>query len=149
MIIYLYGQPASGKTTLANLIRKELQEHGYSVFHIDGDTLRDLTLNYDYSEEGRKRNMSNANLIATYIDKSKQIDYTILSVVSPIAEIREELKTNNDVVFFYLQTSADRGRNAYHVNNFEIGDHPSQLIDTDKPVEVCLIEIIHAIFQKQ
>lgn len=41
MIIYLYGQPASGKTTLAKRLKDELGPEKFVV--IDGDELRAIT----------------------------------------------------------------------------------------------------------
>ena len=46
MIIWLTGQPGSGKTTIS---KKILMQDG-RIFHIDGDDLRDLFENKDYSE---------------------------------------------------------------------------------------------------
>ena len=40
--IWLTGQTASGKTTLANLILKSLSKDNNLHFNIDGDDLRDL-----------------------------------------------------------------------------------------------------------
>ena len=39
MIIWLTGQPGSGKTTICEEI---LKIRDYRVFHVDGDDLRDL-----------------------------------------------------------------------------------------------------------
>tara|TARA_Y100000748_G_C15195518_1_gene371251 strand:- start:1 stop:204 length:204 start_codon:yes stop_codon:yes gene_type:complete len=54
--IWLTGQPASGKTTLAKLIIKELSEQNSDTnfFNIDGDDLRNLFQNKDYSKKGRE-----------------------------------------------------------------------------------------------
>ncbi len=52
--IWLTGQPGSGKTTLANLLVKELNVDGEKYFNIDGDDLRDLFQNlYQYVEESK------------------------------------------------------------------------------------------------
>ena len=51
-VIWFTGQPGAGKTTLAKeLIRKLSNE---KVIHIDGDDLRDVLDNKDYSERGRR-----------------------------------------------------------------------------------------------
>ena len=50
--IWLTGQPASGKTTLANLLLKLTNQYGKNIFlNIDGDDLRDLFQNKDYSRK--------------------------------------------------------------------------------------------------
>ena len=58
-MIYLFtGQPGSGKTTLGKKLQIWLQTDKKnwrkSVFHIDGDQLRELFPNTDYSKEGRE-----------------------------------------------------------------------------------------------
>ena len=91
MIILFFGQPASGKTTLA----KEFQQGQVSTFkypHIDGDKWRDITKNKDYSKEGRIANLKGAFDMALYLEKEK---YTpILSFVTPYEELRKYLIDN-------------------------------------------------------
>ena len=47
MIYWFTGQPGSGKTVLADLLKKEVLPH---AFRIDGDEMRELFANKDYSE---------------------------------------------------------------------------------------------------
>ena len=49
MIFWFTGQPGSGKTTLGKALLEKLND----AFHIDGDDLRGLSANVDYSEQGR------------------------------------------------------------------------------------------------
>ena len=55
MIIWITGQPGSGKTTLAkafiNFISK--QNPASKIINIDGDDLRSISKNKDYSKKGR------------------------------------------------------------------------------------------------
>ena len=54
MILWFTGQPGSGKTTLCKEMKIQLQKLNISeekIFHIDGDDLRDLINNKDYSEK--------------------------------------------------------------------------------------------------
>ena len=55
MIYLLYGQPASGKTTLGKL----LAEHLETQFVIDGDEFREMFTNNNYGKSGRKENIKN------------------------------------------------------------------------------------------
>ena len=61
MIVVLFGQPCSGKTTLA----KELK-----AYNVDGDKLRTIFTNKDYSKEGRIKNLNRASDIAHYLNQS-------------------------------------------------------------------------------
>ena len=53
MIIWLTGQPGSGKTTLANELIAYFKEHYESqkIINIDGDDLRIISKNQDYSKK--------------------------------------------------------------------------------------------------
>ena len=108
MVYWFTGQPAAGKTVLATKLRDLLQTEKRNwrkdVFHIDGDNLRELTLNKDYSEQGRIQNIKNAQIIANYLHHSK-CD-VVVSVVAPYRWQREEFKLElgNHIVEFYVHT---------------------------------------------
>ena len=129
MIYLLYGQPASGKTTLGKL----LAEHLETQFVIDGDEFREMFTNNNYGESGRKENIKNANAVATYLNKKDK--NVIMCLVNPYQDLREELKNNNQdkVIEVFLQSSRDL-RKEYHVKQFELGD-PDYIILTDEPVK--------------
>ena len=78
MIYWFTGQPHSGKTTLANLLKEKWLPH---AFRIDGDEMRELFSNKDYSEKGRRANIDAAQKIAHYLhNQGKDV---IVSLVSP------------------------------------------------------------------
>jgi adenylylsulfate kinase-like enzyme len=70
MIYTLYGQPASGKTTLGKLLAGHLN----TPFVIDGDEFREMFTNKNYGREGREENIRNANAVATYLNKKGESD---------------------------------------------------------------------------
>lgn len=116
MIILLFGQPASGKTTLADKLSNHLQ----NVVRIDGDRWRDVTKNKDYSKEGRLRNLKGAFDMAIYLENEGF--KPILSFVTPYQELRDYLKENAKNLFqIYLTYNEDRGRNERFAGDFE---HP-------------------------
>lgn len=113
MIYWLTGQPGSGKTTLANWIQGSFPTKSMIV---DGDDLRDIFVNKDYSEEGRRKNIERAQVLAKFLHHK---GYTVIvSLVSPFRNQREEFKVEmgDDLVEIYVHTSNIRGREQFHVN---------------------------------
>jgi adenylylsulfate kinase-like enzyme len=125
MIYWFTGQPSAGKTTLAAMLFKFLSSP--KKIHIDGDDLRNVFDNKDYSEEGRRKNIERAQDIALFLN-SQRYD-VVVSLVSPYKDQREQLKTKTNVTEIYLHTTDDRGKNDYHVENYQ---PPSEIfIDMD------------------
>jgi GTPase SAR1 family protein len=118
MIIVLFGQPHSGKSTLAKMLPD---------FHnIDGDKLRDLFQNKDFSREGRIRNLNRASDIAHYLNDNGT--NVVLSLVYPYKEARDYLNSlTTDVKWIYLIYEVDRGREKFHVQDFEYPDQEQTL----------------------
>ena len=91
MIIWLTGQPGSGKTTLANMLMKVLSDNRNSnLINLDGDDLRKINKNKDYSKEGRIKNISTAISIVRFLCSKNFI--CIVSIVAPYRFLRDELK---------------------------------------------------------
>jgi adenylylsulfate kinase-like enzyme len=141
MIYILYGQPGSGKTTLANhlkdhLVKKLIQSAVYSPkipVIIDGDEFRKIFNSVDYSKKGRENNIRAANTVATYISKAESKD-VIMSLVNPYKQLRVELKAHNPQVTEILLQSKRALRKEYHVDFFEKGD-PDYFLVTDEAEE--------------
>ena len=142
MIIWLTGQPGSGKTTLANHLIKYLKEKN-NVINIDGDDLRLINKNIDYSKEGRIKNISSAISIARFLAVKDYI--CILSIVAPYRFLRDELKDDFPFLEVYLHTSEIRGRENYFADDYEIPVDPNHLsIDTGKlTIEESINEILN------
>ena len=159
MIYVLYGQPASGKTSLGN----KLKTHFHTPFIIDGDEFREMFTNKNYGREGREENIRNANAVATYLNKKGKegnwkaiyIDvdngwkshpinketHVVVSLVNPYHHLRKELKGNNqDNVMEILLLSGRDLRKEYHVKDFEQGS-PTHIINTDQEVDDSWIKL--------
>lgn len=123
MIVLLFGQPASGKTTLANAFINEMELKGSKekFVKIDGDRWREVSNNKDYSKEGRMANLKSAFTMAKYLDNE---GFTpVLSFVTPYQELRNYLSEGNEVLMIYLtylHLVENRGRNGNFANDFEI-----------------------------
>lgn len=134
MIIVLFGQPHSGKSTLAKEI---LTDH-----YVDGDDLRKIFANKDYSREGRLKNLNRASDIAVYL--SSKGYGVVLSLVYPYKEARDYLNSlTSDIVWIYLTYEGERGREKYHVKDFEIPTQEDILhLDTSiLSVKECVVAI--------
>lgn len=140
MIYWLTGQPGAGKTTIA----KELCRVGGMVtpspwFNVDGDDIRNIFDNKDYSEQGRRKNIEVAQQLSQYLHgKGKDV---VVSVVSPYKDQRETFKQKmgEDLVEVYVHTSETRGRENFFVENYEPPTEDFLDICTDNvKVEICV-----------
>ena len=130
MILWFTGQPGSGKTTLAKeLVRKFSND---KVIHIDGDDLRDVLDNKDYSERGRRKNIQFAINMAKVMENKGYL--VLVSLVSPYRDMRTGQ-------VFYLKSSRDL-RKEYWVDNYEPPIKNYIELDTDKPIKECIDEIL-------
>lgn len=119
MIYYLIGQPGAGKTTIANEMITNPKRDTFAAYHIDGDDIRDLFDNKDYSEQGRRRNIELAHHIAEYLHKNGED--VVISLVSPYKDLREKFKKKmgNNVLEVYIHTNEIRGKESFFVENYE------------------------------
>lgn len=112
MIIVLFGQPHSGKSTLANNF------FFLDSINIDGDKLREVFSNKDFSREGRIKNLNRASDIATFLNSVNK--NAVVSLVYPYKEARDYLNSLcQNVIWVYLHYDGDRGRENFHVSDFE------------------------------
>ena len=130
MIIILTGQPNSGKTTLALTLEIFLTKRNRTAVTIDGDKLRDISNNKDYSISGRKSNVSLAIEMAK--TSNKLYNYTIVSLVSPFRNLRESLKNDSNHIVKEVHLHSNRIREGKMVDYYEPPLNNYLDIDTDK-----------------
>jgi GTPase SAR1 family protein len=121
MIVVLFGQPHSGKTTLANNLRGLWSDGESSLQNwIDGDGVRSIFKNHDFSKEGRIANLNRISDIATFLNYTQ--GDVIVSAIYPYLEARNYLNSLNpdDVAWIYLHYHEIRGREKYHVTDFDL-----------------------------
>ena len=113
MIYWLTGQPGAGKTTMGTWIQTSFPNKSMII---DGDDIRDIFQNKDYSEDGRRKNIEKAQTLSKFLHHK---GYTVIvSLVSPFREQREQFKTElgENIIEIYVHTTEIRGRENFHVN---------------------------------
>ena len=139
MIYWFTGQPGAGKTSIAKSLIEKLPKN---TFHVDGDDLRAIFENKDYSETGRRKNIELAQHLAHFLHNKGQ--NVVVSLVSPYQNQREEFKQKlgDAVKEFYIHTTEIRGRENFHVKEYEQPTENFCDIDTTNiSVDECLNKI--------
>lgn len=87
-VIWMTGLPASGKTTIANLLKDYYQKHNLPVDILDGDEIRKtLSSDLGFSEKDRKEHNKRVIFVAKLLAKNRIT--TIIPLISPYRETRE------------------------------------------------------------
>lgn len=140
MIYWFTGQPGAGKTSIAKSLVEKLPNN---TFHVDGDDLREIFNNKDYSEAGRRKNIELAQHITHFLhNKGNNV---VVSLVSPYRDQREDFKNllKGSIIEIYVHTENLRGREDYHVKNYEEPLENFLDMDTsDVLIETCVKEIM-------
>ena len=144
-IFWITGQPGAGKTTIAKELRSSIVDSKRELcFHIDGDDIRDLFDNKDYSEEGRRKNIQLAQQMSQYLN-SQSVN-VVVSLVSPYKDQREEFKKKmgRKITEIYVHTSEIRGRENLFVDDYESPTENFIDIDTTNiGVNECIKKILN------
>lgn len=80
-VILIMGLPGSGKTFLANEVKKLLPD----VMHLNGDVVRQKFNDWDFSPEGRIRQ---ANRMRTLASESTN-EYVVIDFICPLPQMRD------------------------------------------------------------
>ena len=107
MVIWFIGMSGSGKTTLSNLfiekINKLTKKH---IIHLDGDNIRFLFDNKDYSISGRKKNAKVISNLSKFLNSEKSI--VVASVLSIFPEWQKWNRENiNNYFEIYVKVDFD------------------------------------------
>ena len=118
MIYWLTGQPGAGKTTLVKMLYTHL--HSLHPMIVDGDDIREIFNNKDYSEAGRRKNVELAQHLAHFIHNKGGV--ALVSLVSPYKDQRDSFKSligDDNIKEIYVHTTEERGREHFFVQNYE------------------------------
>jgi adenylylsulfate kinase-like enzyme len=131
------GQAGAGKTELANALKQQLNREqtilqqnlvpkdirignnftNQKFVIIDGDDIREIYQNTDYSLEGRKKNVDFVQKLCLFLIKNDIVP--IVCMVSPFKEQRSQFVKENNGVEIYVYCSEIRGRENFHVDYYE------------------------------
>ena len=141
MVYWFTGQPGAGKTSIAKSLIEKLPTN---TFHVDGDDLREIFNNKDYSESGRRKNIELAQHLAHFLhNKGTNV---IVSLVSPYRDQREDFKNilKSSIIEIYVHTDHIRGREDFHVKNYEEPiDNFLDMDTSDVLIETCVNQILN------
>jgi energy-coupling factor transporter ATP-binding protein EcfA2 len=144
MIIWITGQPGAGKTTLALALQQAVYRTKlYDTVVLDGDDLRRMSLNTDYSKPGRVRNIQRA--IATAIALDEDDTMVICAFVSPYRVMREQLKWCGKVVEVYVHTTRTDTSKPAPCLDYEPPTAEFVDVDTDQPIGRCVDIVMQAV----
>lgn len=147
-LFWFTGQAGAGKTELAKALKSQLNREQTIVQQnlvpkniwsghipnnkfviIDGDDIRELYNNTDYSAEGRKANVDFVQKLCSFLIKNNITP--IVCMVSPFAEQRKEFIDKNEGMEIYVYCNEIRGRENYHIDYYEPPKNENAiLIDT-------------------
>ena len=89
--LWFTGLPCSGKSTLAEIVAKELEVRGRLVDILDGDVVRThLTKGLGFSKEDRDTNIRRIGYVCGLISKHGGV--AISAAISPYKNIRDEVR---------------------------------------------------------
>jgi len=166
--LWFTGLPCSGKTTLSNLVQKELRQLGLKVEQLDGDVVRKkLCGDLGFSKKDRESNIDRIAYIASLLTKNGVA--TLVSLVSPYESMRQNARKQiRPFVEIYLRCplSVCEGRdikNMYHLaregkilnftgvsDPYEEPSNPELILDTNiLSVENCAEKVLAYLKQKK
>lgn len=133
------GLPGSGKTTLAQELRKQLQNKKKSVVWYNADIIRQLDNNWDFSHEGRIKQAKRMKYFADTV----MTDYVICDFVAPLKEMRDIFQA--DYVIWMDTISEGRFEDTNKLfQSPELGewDYTVKVKDCENTVKVFLKDIL-------
>ena len=89
--LWFTGLSGSGKTTISEIVEKELGERGHRVEVLDGDVVRtNLSKGLGFSREDRNINILRIGFVAHLLSRNGVA--VIVSAISPYKEVRDQVR---------------------------------------------------------
>ena len=160
-IFWFTGQAGAGKTELASMLKMKLIreqtiiQQNYVTQNIwnnhlpnkkfvivDGDDIRALYNNADYSIDGRKANVDFVQKLCLFLKRNNIVP--IVCMVSPFSEQRSTFLEEENGMEIYVHCNEIRGREHFHVDYYEKPtnlDNAVEIETTNKSVEQSFEEL--------
>lgn len=156
-VIWVTGLQGSGKSTLADALIKDIKFLNINPIKLDGDEIRDVLQNQDYSPEGRNKLAFSYARMAHLLASQGHI--VVVATVSMFHDVRNWSRENNKnylEVFLNvpIQTLEARNKkNLFSQNKIEMQDYELpynpdfELDDSDKAFSMAIETALHKIKQ--
>src|SRR3954451_25179961 len=106
--LWFTGLSGAGKTTISEIVERELRERGSKVEVLDGDVVREnLSKGLGFSKEDRDTNIRRIAFVADLLSRNGVP--VITAAISPYAEIRDEARElmGERFIEVYVKASVD------------------------------------------
>lgn len=131
LLIQLTGLSGSGKSTIADGVKKALSPLGYPVEVLDGDVCRrELWKDLSFSRDDRMENIRRLGFIGNLLSRNGII--TVISAINPYQKVRSDLAcqyTNVKPAWINcdLATLFERDTKGLYARALLPADHPEKL----------------------
>jgi adenylylsulfate kinase len=123
MVYWITGRSSSGKTVYAKRLKREFESLGSQVLFLDGDEVRDLTTDDDYTDEAREIHIMTIAKFAAIAERQGFI--VIIALISPKKEWRMKArKLFNKSMLIYMP-----GGFLWEGTDYEDPDHEEMMVE--------------------
>jgi len=93
-VLWMTGLSGAGKTTIALILEKELQNRGLKIERLDGDVVREsLTRDLGFTAEDRAKNIERVTFVAKLLSRNGV--GCVCSFISPYQSVRDHVSQNS------------------------------------------------------
>ena len=89
-VLWFTGLSGSGKSTIADRVRRGLQARGIKVERLDGDEIRAVFPDTGFDRPGRMAHIARVGYLASVLERNGIC--TVVSLISPYRAAREEVR---------------------------------------------------------
>lgn len=142
--VWVTGLSGAGKTTLANGLARSYREEGLSVVQLDGDVLREIFDDYDYSCAGRLQlGLKFSRLVANLVSQGHLVIIAVIALFSEIHEANKKQIPNYIDVFLDVPISELCVRDSKGLYDKYLKGHTENLVGMDINTDFPVNPVVH------